>query len=158
MAETTLKTNGQDNQPQFQGIFSAALLDSAESLLEVQAGLLADIEETVVTSLQKQQETVQKVLELMDEMRNANSLADHMKMQIAASEQCLSYGINLWTDTTSMLSQRALKRLESGNRVAMTAAGLGRKAGMSAGSAMKAATEKTASAVKSAASRSAEAA
>jgi hypothetical protein len=155
MAETNHKStgsNGHETHATLPKLFNAALAEGAESLLNAQASLLADIEETVVASLRTQQETLRKVLDLMEEARNGGTMADHLKMQLAASEHCVNNGLSLWRDTTSKWSERALKRFESGQKTALAVADEERKSALSM-------VEKSATSMKGAARRaSAEAA
>jgi len=119
MAEThQLKSPGSDGPGSTPFQISESLIEHTQSFLESQAELLGDVEQTMVASLHRQRDSVNRVLGIMDDLRHARSLTDQVKMQLAASQECLTSGLNLWTDATALLSHSAMKRLQSGARTA----------------------------------------
>jgi hypothetical protein len=123
-------------------------IDGAETVLQAQAEFLFDVEDTLVSTLRVQQETLQKVLDLMGEARNGGTLADQIKLQMAVSEHCFNSGLALWRDTATKLSQHTLKRFETSGKVMTDTADETRRAGWGV-------VEKTAATAKSAARRAA---
>ncbi len=121
MAETTHKSDAHETHAALPMFFGTKMIDNAESVVHAQVELLSDMEETLVGTLRAQQQALQKVLDLMSEARGSSSLADQIKMQLAVSEYCFNSGMALWRDTAAKLSERTLKRIEAGRKVAAEA-------------------------------------
>jgi hypothetical protein len=118
MAETTHKTDAHEMHSALPQLFGTKMIDNAESMLHAQVELLSDMEETLVGTLRAQQQALQKVLDLIGESRGGNTLADQIKLQLAVSEHCFNSGMALWRDTAARMSERTLKRIEAGRRMA----------------------------------------
>lgn len=152
MAETH-KTENRDTQNAtvLPHVIGTKLIDGAESVLQAQVEFLSDMEETLVSTLRAQQETVQKVLDLVSEARSGGTLADQIKLQMAVSEQCFNSGLALWRDTATKMSQHTLRRFEATRKAATETATETSRAGWGV-------VDKAANTAKSTARRAAEAA
>ena len=122
MADTTQKSDTLETQAALPRLFSTRFIDSAESMLQAQVDLLAEMEEALVGALRAQQQALQKVLDVVAEARGGNSLADQVKLQLAVSEQCFNTGVTLWRDMAIRFSERTLNRIEAGRKMAAEAA------------------------------------
>lgn len=150
MAETH-KTDTRDTQTMLPHIIGTKFIDGAETVLQAQAEFLSDMEDTLVSTLRAQQETLQKVLDLVGEAKSGGTLADQMKLQMAVSEHCFNSGLALWRETATKLSQQTLKRFEATHKAATEGADDTRRAGWGV-------VDKAANATKASARRAAEAA
>ncbi|HEY1721281.1 MAG TPA: hypothetical protein VGG27_08545 [Magnetospirillaceae bacterium] len=150
MAETQ-KTDARDAQTMLPHVIGTKFIDSAETVLHAQAELLSDMEDTLLGTLRAQQESLQKILDLVGEARSGGTLADQLKLHMAVSEHCFNTGLAFWRDTTAKLSQQTLKRFEATRKSATDAADETRRAGWGV-------VDKAASTAKSTTRRAAEAA
>lgn len=122
MAETTHKAEAHETQTVLPMLFGNKLIENAETVVHAQVDFLSDMEETVLGTLRAQQQALQKVLDLIGEARANTSLADQFKLQLAVSEHFFTSGMALWRDTAARVSERTLKRIDAGRKMAGEAA------------------------------------